>query len=55
MIRDLFTPFGLWLPRNSKEQAEAGRFINIRNLRRDHVKMVRQSHRLVKYGIRQLW
>ena len=32
MIRDLFTPFGLWLPRNSKEQAEAGRFINIRNL-----------------------
>ena len=32
MIRDLFTPFGLWLPRNSKEQAEAGRFISIRNL-----------------------
>ena len=32
MIRDLFTPFGLWLPRNSKEQAETGRFINIRNL-----------------------
>ena len=33
MIRDLFTPFGLWLARNSKEQAEtAGRFINIRNL-----------------------
>ncbi|MBA4421835.1 MAG: hypothetical protein C0390_01895 [Syntrophus sp. (in: bacteria)] len=32
MIRDFFTPFGLWLPRNSKEQAEAGRFINIQNL-----------------------
>lgn len=32
MIRDLFTPFGLWLPRNSNEQAEAGRFINIQKL-----------------------
>jgi hypothetical protein len=32
LIRDLFTPFGLWLPRNSKEQAEAGRFISLRNL-----------------------
>jgi cell wall-associated NlpC family hydrolase len=32
LIRDLFTPFGLWLPRNSKEQAEAGRFVNLKNL-----------------------
>ena len=32
LIRDLFTPFGLWLPRNSKEQAEAGRFISLRGL-----------------------
>ncbi len=30
VIRDLFTPFGLWLPRNSREQAEAGRFISLR-------------------------
>ena len=30
LIRDLFTPFGLWLPRNSREQAEAGRFISLR-------------------------
>jgi len=32
LIRDLFTPFGMWLPRNSKEQAEAGRFISLKNL-----------------------
>jgi cell wall-associated NlpC family hydrolase len=32
LIRDLFTPFGLWLPRNSREQAEAGRFISLRGL-----------------------
>ena len=32
MVRDLFTPFGLWLPRNSKEQSESGRFISIQNL-----------------------
>lgn len=28
-IRDLFTPFGLWLPRNSSQQAEAGRVLNL--------------------------
>ncbi len=32
LIRDLFTPFGIWLPRNSREQAEAGRFISLKNL-----------------------
>ncbi len=32
LIRDLFTPFGLWLPRNSREQAEAGRFVSLRGL-----------------------
>ena len=32
LVRDLFTPFGLWLPRNSREQAEAGRFISLRGL-----------------------
>ena len=26
-IRDLFAPFGLWLPRNSADQAQVGRFI----------------------------
>ncbi len=32
MIRDLFAPFGLWLPRNSSEQAVAGKFTSFRNL-----------------------
>lgn len=32
MIRDLATPFGIWLPRNSREQAEAGRFVDLRKL-----------------------
>lgn len=29
MIRDLFTPFGLWLPRNSRAQARAGTVISL--------------------------
>ena len=32
LIRDLFAPFGLWLPRNSSEQAVAGRFTSFHNL-----------------------
>jgi len=32
-MRDLFTPFGLWLPRNSTDQAkEGGRFISLAGL-----------------------
>ena len=29
MTRDLFTPFGLWLPRNSAAQANAGEIVNL--------------------------
>jgi cell wall-associated NlpC family hydrolase len=32
LVRDLFVPFGLWLPRNSGEQARAGKFTSFRNL-----------------------
>ncbi|MDD4463772.1 MAG: SH3 domain-containing protein [Desulfobacterales bacterium] len=32
MIKDLFAPFGIWLPRNSSEQAEQSRFSDLRNL-----------------------
>ncbi|MGE4296655.1 MAG: SH3 domain-containing protein [Desulfovibrionaceae bacterium] len=32
MLRDLFTPFGLWLPRNSAQQAIAGDMIDVRGL-----------------------
>jgi hypothetical protein len=29
LIRDYFTPFGLWLPRNSSQQAESGRAVTL--------------------------
>ena len=33
MIRDMFAPFGLWLPRHSEDQArEGGAFIDLQNL-----------------------
>jgi hypothetical protein len=31
-LKDLFTPFGIWLPRNSPEQARQGIFIALRDL-----------------------
>lgn len=31
-LKDLFTPFGLWLPRHSKHQAHAGHFISFNKL-----------------------
>ncbi|MDD2829045.1 MAG: SH3 domain-containing protein [Sulfuricurvum sp.] len=32
MIRDYFTPFGIWLPRNSAEQARKGEVISLKDL-----------------------
>jgi len=32
MLKDLFTPFGLWLPRNSTAQAQVGEFIYLEDL-----------------------
>ncbi|WP_457592102.1 SH3 domain-containing protein [Hydrogenimonas sp.] len=32
MIRDFFAPFGIWLPRNSKAQAETGEVISLKGL-----------------------
>lgn len=32
LTRDLFAPFGLWLPRNSGEQAQTGKFTSFANL-----------------------
>ncbi|MBE0498411.1 MAG: SH3 domain-containing protein [Campylobacterales bacterium] len=32
MLRDLYAPFGIWLPRNSSEQAKAGRVISLEGL-----------------------
>lgn len=31
-LKDLFTPFGIWLPRNSPQQARQGIFISLRDL-----------------------
>ncbi len=33
-VRDLFLPFGIWLPRNSGAQAKAGRFVSFKGLGR---------------------
>ena len=32
MLRDLYTPFGLWLPRNSSKQAQIGKVISFKGL-----------------------
>lgn len=32
MLRDLYAPFGIWLPRNSSEQAKTGRVISLEGL-----------------------
>lgn len=32
MLRDLYAPFGIWLPRNSSEQAKTGKIISLEGL-----------------------
>ena len=32
MLRDMFAPFGIWLPRNSSQQARVGEIISLENL-----------------------
>jgi phenylpyruvate tautomerase PptA (4-oxalocrotonate tautomerase family) len=32
MLRDMFAPFGIWLPRNSSQQSKVGRVITFKNL-----------------------
>ena len=40
-LRDLFTPFGLWLPRNSGQQAGEGIYISLKDLKsEDKEKMI---------------
>ncbi|MFA6136706.1 MAG: SH3 domain-containing protein [Sulfurimonas sp.] len=34
-LRDLFAPFGMWLPRNSAEQSKVGKIISLKNLADD--------------------
>ncbi|TKI69831.1 glycoside hydrolase [Sulfurimonas crateris] len=35
MLRDMFTPFGIWLPRNSYQQSKIGKVISLENLSDD--------------------
>jgi len=35
MLRDMYAPFGIWLPRNSAEQAKVGEVISLENLSDD--------------------
>ena len=35
MLRDMYAPFGIWLPRNSTEQAKIGEVISLENLSDD--------------------
>ena len=45
--RDLFTPFGLWLPRNSKAQAKtAGKYISLKNM-----SLKQKEKMIIKQGI----
>jgi len=32
LLRDMFLPFGIWLPRNSSHQSEVGKIINLKGL-----------------------
>lgn len=39
-MRDLFLPFGIWLPRNSAAQAKAGRFVSFEGMGREEKERV---------------
>jgi hypothetical protein len=32
MLRDMFTPFGIWLPRNSYQQSKVGKIISLKDM-----------------------
>ncbi|MCK5893871.1 MAG: SH3 domain-containing protein [Endozoicomonadaceae bacterium] len=38
MLRDLYAPFGIWLPRNSSQQAKIGKVISLKDLRPEEKK-----------------
>ena len=46
MTKDFFAPFGLWLPRNSAAQKNAGHYIDLKNLDNQ-----RKEAMIQKYGI----
>lgn len=45
-LRDLYAPFGIWLPRNSKQQAKVGKVISL-----DEFNTQEKKEAILKYGI----
>jgi hypothetical protein len=44
MLRDLFAPFGIWLPRNSYQQSKIGEVISLENLSdEEKVKLIKEK------------
>ncbi|MBU0721755.1 SH3 domain-containing protein [bacterium] len=48
MLRDLFTPFGIWLPRNSYQQSKIGQVISLKDLS-DEEKIARIKKQAVAF------
>lgn len=46
MLRDLYAPFGVWLPRNSSEQSKVGKVVSLENLTLEQKREV-----IIKEGI----
>lgn len=43
-LRDLFTPFGIWLPRNSYQQSKIGKVISLENLTStEKIKLIKEK------------
>jgi len=44
MIRDLYAPFGIWLPRNSSQQAKVGKVISLENKTiKEKIKFIKEN------------
>lgn len=44
MIRDMFTPFGIWLPRNSYAQSRVGKVIPLQNINdEEKIRIIKQN------------
>jgi len=44
MLKDMFAPFGIWLPRNSYQQSKVGKVISLKNLNNDEkIKIIKEK------------
>ena len=44
MLRDMFAPFGIWLPRNSYQQSKVGKIVSLENLTDDEkIKTIKEK------------